>query len=155
MAMWKIGSIALVIPGRVVIALMLHFRLDPKWMLNRRIPLHGLLAVLMALIVQLGVGAGVPRADPMAALAGVDAICHTTGQSGDAPAQAPMHPADCLVCPLCVAVHLPTATLVAPTSSVMPPAVVVVQRHELPPPATAPPFPRLALNQPRAPPIDS
>jgi hypothetical protein len=113
----------------------------------------GLLAVLVALMAQLGVGASVPRADPIAALTGLDAICHAA--TDGAPSRAPMHPADCLVCPLCVVAHLPAAIPVASGAGLISPATVVVLRHELPPPSTAPPTSYRPPNQPRAPPIAS
>jgi hypothetical protein len=103
-------------------------------MVNRRVSLHGLLAVLLALMVQLGVGASVPRPDPVALLNGT--ICHADDDAGGAPASPAPHTADCLVCPLCVAVHAPSVALVA-ASQVSPPA------------------PRRPPSQPRAPPLFS
>jgi hypothetical protein len=125
-------------------------------MLNRRLPLHGLLAVLLALMVQLGTGARVPRADPLAIASDVSDICHATDGSGGPPsAPAPAHPADCAVCPLCVALHTPAMALIVPVSSVPAPQIVTVLRGELPPPSTAPPANRHPPSQPRAPPLTS
>jgi hypothetical protein len=123
-------------------------------MLNRRLPLHGLLAVLLALMAQIGIGASVPRTDPLAIAAGVSDICHAADGSDETPgAPAPVHPLDCLVCPLCIALHTPAVALISPMSSLPAPQVVTVLRGELPPPSTAPPATRRPPSQPRAPPI--
>ena len=124
-------------------------------MLNRRVPFHGLLAVLLALMAQLGIGASVPRLDPLALIISVETLCHTPGGAGDAPAPAPMHPLDCLVCPLCVAVQTPSITLISDAAIPMPSAAVVVLRSELPPPSTAPPSSHRPPSQSRAPPTIS
>ncbi len=125
-------------------------------MLNRRLPLHGLLAVLLALVVQLGVGATVPRSDPGAIIAGDEAICHAQANGpGNTPDRPPTHPADCLVCPLCVALHAASATLVPPEVALSRTTVMVVLRSELPPPSTAPPSRHRPASQPRAPPTIS
>jgi len=122
-------------------------------MSNRRLPSHGLLAVLLALMAQLAIGASVPRSDPVAAIAGVDAICHTIDDSSGTPAApAPMHPLDCPVCPFCIALHAPAVALVSPGPALTPPEAMVVLRGELPPPSTAPPAPHRPPGQPRAPP---
>lgn len=119
-------------------------------MLNRRFHLSGLFAVLLALMAQLGAGAIVPRIDP---IAGVGMLCHT--DDSGAPSKAPGHPADCPVCPLCVALHAPAVTLVSAVAAPMPPVTVVVLKAELPPPSTAPPAAYRPPSQPRAPPIFS
>jgi hypothetical protein len=125
-------------------------------MLNRRLPLHGLLAVLLALMAQLGIGASVPRTAPIAIVAGAAAICHASDRSSEVPdAPAPAHPPECLVCPLCVALHTSAAALIAPVASMAAPQVAAVPRAELPPPSTAPPATRHPPSQPRAPPITS
>ncbi len=124
-------------------------------MLNRRLPLHGLLAALLALMLQLGIGARVPRADPIAIASGAHAICHTENSGGPPSAPAPMHPLDCPVCPLCVALHTPAAMQASPQPGVPAPQIVVVLRGELPPPSTAPPATRHPPSQPRAPPTTS
>jgi Protein of unknown function (DUF2946) len=124
-------------------------------MLNRRVPLRGLLAALFALIVQLALGATVPSAGAQAGMAILEApICHTddSGSGGSAPAHVP----DCLVCPLCAGVQ---ASIVG----ILPVGVAVVTaawlpslaRPELPPPAIAPPSIDWPPNQPRAPPAQS
>lgn len=120
-------------------------------MLNRRFHLRGLFAVLLALMAQLSVGASVPRIDPVA---GVGALCHAEDDAGGRPSKGPLHPADCLMCPFCIALHASFA-LVPVTDSPLPPAVVVVLKSELPPPATAPPAPGWRPGRPRAPPIFS
>jgi hypothetical protein len=121
-------------------------------MLNRRFPLHGLFAVLLALMAQLGAGASVPRIDPVT---GVGALCHTQDDADGAPSQAPSHPADCPVCPLCIALHAPSVILASAGPPPLPPVIVVVLKIELPPPSTAPPSPHRPPSQPRAPPIFS
>jgi hypothetical protein len=122
-------------------------------MLNRRFPLLGLFAVLLALMAQLGAGASVPQIDPVS---GAEALCHTGEDAGGAPSKAPSHPADCLVCPLCVALNAPSANLVpASIDTPRPRAVEVVLKTELPPPSTAPPSAHWPPSQPRAPPISS
>jgi hypothetical protein len=124
-------------------------------MSNRRVPFHGLFAVLLALMAQLGIGASVPRFDALAQVIGTEILCHPPDGAGGAPAPAPMHPLECLICPLCVALHAPPAILVSDVAVLAPSAVVVVLRSELPPPATAPPSSRRAPSQPRAPPTYS
>jgi hypothetical protein len=119
-------------------------------MLSRRFHLHGLFAALLALMAQLGVGASVPRIDPVT---GIELLCHMEDRAGGAPSKAPSHSDDCLVCPLCVALHSPSVTLVTIGTPLMPPSVGVVLKSELPPPSTAPPSPHRAPSQPRAPPI--
>jgi hypothetical protein len=120
-------------------------------MLNRRFHLRGLFAVLLALMAQLGAGATVPRVDPVA-IAGV--LCHT-GEDGGGPSQAPSHPADCLVCPLCVAIHDPSVAVVSAIAGPIPRDVGVVLKTELPPPSTASPAVHRPPSQPRAPPAFS
>ena len=123
-------------------------------MLNR-LPLSGLLAVLLALMAQLAIGASVPRLDPLAQIVGAEVLCHAPNRADDAPTPAPMHPLDCLVCPLCVAVHGPAIALVPGVAILKPSAAVVVLRSELPPPSTAPPSSHRPPSQPRAPPTIS
>jgi hypothetical protein len=121
-------------------------------MLNRRIRLHGLFAVLLALMAQLGVGASVPRVDP---ITGVVALCHTDDNSDRAPSHAPAHPSDCLLCPLCIALHAPSVILASVNPAPVPRPVAVAVKTELPPPSTAPPAAHRPPSQPRAPPIFS
>jgi hypothetical protein len=120
-------------------------------MTSRRFHLSGLFAVLLALMAQLGAGASVPRIDPVS---GVAALCHSDDGAG-APSHEPVHPVDCPVCPLCVALHAPSVALVAVAVAPMPRAVAVVLKTELPPPSTAPPAAYRPPSQPRAPPIYS
>jgi hypothetical protein len=120
-------------------------------MVTSRFRLVGLLAVLLALMAQLGAGASVPRIDPVA-VAGV--LCHTDN-NGNAPAHGPNHPADCPLCPLCATVHAQAPALLSDAPVLTPPAVLTVLRVELPPPATAPPVLHRPPSQPRAPPTDS
>jgi hypothetical protein len=120
-------------------------------MVNRRFHLPGLFAVLLALTAQLGVGASVPRINP---IAGVSVLCHTDA-SGHAPSHAPARMPDCPLCPLCGPLHMSLVTLVPAGASPVPPVVGIVLMTELPPPSTAPPAPHRPPSQPRAPPIFS
>jgi hypothetical protein len=119
--------------------------------LNRRIPINGLLAVLLALMVQLGVGASVP--DVRIGAVALGTICHVpdsdSGQ-GDTPTP---HLADCQICPLCAAVHAPPLIMLARAAVLLPPGAQVILRRELPPPSTAPPALHRPPSQPRAPPV--
>ena len=124
-------------------------------MLNRRMPLLGLLAVLLALMAQLSMGASVPRVDVFAQTVGDQAPCHTADERGPNPSQPPIHPADCLVCPFCIAVHAPAPTLISERAIPASRGIVAVLRPELPPPSTAPPCHHWPPGQPRAPPIYS
>jgi hypothetical protein len=124
-------------------------------MLNRRLHLTGLFAVLLALMAQLGMGATVPRMDPLAELAGAQAICHAADVSATQPGQAPSHPMDCLVCPLCIALHASPAALIPAGTALPPPSVISIGSAVLVPPARAPPSPHRPPGQPRAPPIDA
>ncbi|MFL5284463.1 MAG: hypothetical protein ACJ8AW_26595 [Rhodopila sp.] len=121
---------------------------------TRRFHLQGLFAVLLALMVQLIVGASVPRLDPFAQITGVETLCHATDDGGSVPARAPTHPVDCLLCPFCIAAH-PQILLVLLPPDLMLPRIRVVQRVELPPPSRAPPFRPWSPTQPRAPPFIS
>jgi hypothetical protein len=122
-------------------------------MSKRRLSLAGLLAVLLALMAQLGFGASVPNPDPLGGIAGV--ICHVDQDSGSAPAAPTHHPADCPVCPLCAAAHAPSHVVLPQIAALVLPDAPVVARGELPPPATAPPPPHRPPSQPRAPPVFS
>jgi hypothetical protein len=116
-------------------------------MFSRRFPLTGMFAVLLALMAQLGMGATVPRVDP---ISGVAPLCHTNNDG--TPSHAPAHPTDCLICPLCAAWHSPAAITVSEPPILTPPAVIAILRTALPPPSTAPPAPLRSPSQPRAPP---
>jgi hypothetical protein len=124
-----------------------------KWlpMLNRRVPFRGLLAVLLALIAQLGTGASVPQIDPLTRIIGAESLCHASGGAGDK-SPAPIHPLDC---PICVVVHPPAVALVPDMAALRPTAVVVALRSEIPPHSTAPPSTYRTPGQPRAPPTTS
>jgi hypothetical protein len=121
-------------------------------MLGRRFSLSGLFAVLLALMAQLGAGASVPRIDPVT---GIATLCHAADDAGGAPSQPPSHTTDCLLCPLCIALHAPSVILVSVGATPPPSGAVVVLKTELPPPSTAPPAPHRRPSQPRAPPIFS
>jgi hypothetical protein len=121
-------------------------------MLNRRFHLHGLFAVLLALMAQLGAGASVPRIDPVA---GIGVLCHAEDDAGGTPSKAPGHPADCPICPLCVGLHVAPMMLASVGMTVVPAVAGVVLKTELPPPSIAPPAPHRPPSQPRAPPIFS
>jgi hypothetical protein len=125
-------------------------RVKTTGMVNRRFHLHGLFAVLLALMAQLGAGASVPRFDP---IAGAGTLCHTEDGAGGTPSKAPSHPDDCLVCPLCVALHAPSVVLITANTPLLSRTVGVVRKVELPPPSTAPPALNRPPSQPRAPPI--
>ena len=114
--------------------------------------MHGLFAVLLALMAQLGAGASVPRIDPIAT---AKMLCHAEEDTGGAPLNGPSHSGDCLVCPLCVALHASSVTLVMVVTTSAPPDTGIVIKTELPPPSTAPPAPHRPPSQPRAPPIFS
>jgi hypothetical protein len=124
-------------------------------MLNRRAPISGLLAALLALMAQLGIGMSVPRFDPLAQLAAAETLCHMSDGAGDTQSPAPAHPLDCLACLLCGPVHTAPAVLASNEAVPMPPLVDVVIRPELPPRSTAPPTLHHSSVQPRAPPAYS
>jgi hypothetical protein len=120
-------------------------------LIRLRFHLPALLMVLLALSVQLGLGSRVPSLDPLAFAAG--AICHAPERSDRSrDDHAPLHSSDCLLCPLCVALHAPSVFVVPATALIIPPTAQIVLRPELPPPATAPPSLRHRASQPRAPP---
>jgi hypothetical protein len=118
-------------------------------MLTRRFHLSGMFAVLLALMAQLGIGATVPRLDPTA---GAAVLCH---DDGGAPSKPPMHTDECLVCPLCLALHVQVAVLGTDGPALPQPPVLAVPRLGLLPPSTAPPALHRPPSQPRAPPIFS
>lgn len=119
-------------------------------MLIRRGSRSGLLGVLLALAVQLGLGASVPHVNPAAALVQVQALCHA---DTNAPSPAPAHLPDCLACPLCAALHAPATLLAAAGVEVTAPAIPPVARAERTPPARAPPVRERPPSQSRAPPV--
>jgi hypothetical protein len=121
-------------------------------MVARRVPLYGLFAVLLALMVQLGAGIDVPRIDPLTGLA---TLCHAAHQTDGAPSRAPSRSADCLLCPLCIALHAPSALPALDAAIPLKRIVAVVVKAALPPPSTAPPSEPRRPSQPRAPPTVS
>jgi hypothetical protein len=110
---------------------------------------------LLALMAQLGAGASVARLDPLTQIVGAELPCHASNGVGDTPAPTPLHPLDCMACPLCVALHSSPAALAPNVAILTPTATVVVLRSELPPQSTAPPSRPRAPHQPRAPPAVS
>jgi hypothetical protein len=121
-------------------------------MSKRRSNLLGVFGVLLALMAQLGAGASVPRIGPIVT---PGAICHTEDDTGGAPSREPTYPAACPVCPLCGGLDVQGMALASDGQTLTPPAVLAIQRTELPPPSTAPPSPQRPPSQPRAPPIFS
>lgn len=117
--------------------------------MTRQSPFAGIFAALLALMVQIAVGATVPRPDPVAAVFSAEVLCHSEGPADGSGHKAP--PLDCMVCPFCIALHasavaLPDAPVLPPPGSrimlLAMPAIVVSP----PPPMPRPPV------QPRAPP---
>lgn len=121
-------------------------------MLSPRLSIHGLFAVLLALAVQLGVGATVPRTDSLARLAGMATLCDSGDHGPTDGVPTPHDPSACLLCPACVVVHTATVVLLPATISLKVPRIVLA-RPELPPPATAPPSLAARPFQSRAPPV--
>jgi hypothetical protein len=105
------------------------------------------LAALLVLMVQLAAGAYVPGARPGTEILGT--ICHG---ADDAPVAPAPHGNDCLVCPLCAAVHAPPVTIL-PLAPVLPPRRLPLPVRNPPSALSAEPRaePRPAC-QPRAPP---
>jgi hypothetical protein len=131
-------------------------------MLNRRVPSRGLIAALIALMVQLAIGAMVSPSgafgttasgDSTLAALGAAPICHADSDGSGTPA--PAHLPDCLSCPLCVAVHTPFASPPSASVALLAPPAPPSGRPALPPEATAPPAPNWPAVQPRAPPTFS
>lgn len=116
-------------------------------MLNRWLKLHGMFAVLLALSVQLGMGATVPRIEPAA---GAMALCHTDDASNGVPSRSAP---DCVICPLCVVLQAQFAVLTEDRPVLAPRATLTILRSEQPPPARAPPTAFRPPVQPRAPPF--
>lgn len=116
--------------------------------LPRRI--GGILGALLALMVQVAIGATVPRPDPVAVLYSAETLCHS-----DVPHDGSDHkpsPLDCLVCTQCVALH--AAQVALPDVPVLRPPLSGIMRLDGPSVrvTSAPPSPRRPV-QPRAPPI--
>jgi hypothetical protein len=122
-------------------------------MLKRLVSVLGPVAALLALMVQIGIGASVQRPDRLAQIIGVETLCHASDDAGGPPGPAPAHPFDCLFCPLCAALHAPAPTPVSGMPIPAAPAAGIGVRADLPPPSTAPPLPQRPPGQPRAPPV--
>jgi hypothetical protein len=133
-------------------------------MVIRRLHPLGLLAVLMALLAQLALGATVPDGDMAQDSNEAGFICQSfvwddttqvagVKDAGEPTTPAPHDPDDCPICAQCLVMHLPGVVLLPVIAILPPPSVVVVQRTELPPPSTAPPAPHRPPSQPRAPPV--
>jgi hypothetical protein len=121
--------------------------------LRQRLHLPGLLMVLFALSVQLGVGSRVPQIDPL--IQELATLCQASAAPDQSPHQAPAHPMDCLLCPLCMTVHVASAWILPQAVVILVPVIGVAERPELPPPSRAPPPARRYVAQPRAPPAHS
>ena len=120
---------------------------------RHRLSSAGLMAALFALMVQIALGAIVPAPDPGAAVASAEVLCHTGGPNDDGSGSVPpLHSPDCLVCPLCAALHAPAPVLGSgpmvpvPTQAGFRLAVVSV-------PMAAPPRADYPPLQARAPPL--
>jgi hypothetical protein len=123
-------------------------------MLGWRCHLLGLFAVLPALAVQLAIGGGIPRPNPVTRFANVEILCHGAADTGGAPAKIPVHPGDCLACPFCTAAY-PHIPLVPPPPDLAPPCIRMAQPANLSSPPRAPSFRPWSPTQPRAPPAVS
>jgi hypothetical protein len=119
--------------------------------MRHRLPLIGLFAALMALMVHLALGAMVPRMPALAQVLSAQVLCHSD-DGGTAPDQQPNHLLDCLLCPLCIAAHA-SVVAVLPSPPDLPLIhVMPVRLAGLPPPSRAPPVAWHPPQQPRAPP---
>jgi hypothetical protein len=119
-------------------------------MTARTLPFWRLLLTLLALAAQLAMGASVPSVAAFAVADGGVPICHGGEDPVDTPA--PHHPADCVLCPLCIAMTGASAMLQASGPVVPAPRAVAIGLAAPPPPSTAPPAARRYAAQPRAPP---
>jgi hypothetical protein len=117
-----------------------------------RLTLHRLAVALLAIMVQIAIGARVPDVDAAAVLGPAQSTCHAADERSDGNAPTPMNPADCLSCPICLSVHvaplLPVSIAQAPTPPVAGIRIPASRR-----PATAPPSVAYRTSQPRAPPL--
>jgi hypothetical protein len=107
--------------------------------------------VMLALCVQLVLGAWVPSAEGAPRLTGLGVICHADAGSRP-PGSTPHHAPDCALCPLCTALAAPLALLAPPPPMVSPRTAVLVSTIILPP-ATVPPLRESKASQPRGPPV--
>jgi hypothetical protein len=119
-------------------------------MRQTRHTLTGILGALLALMVQIAVGATVPQTDPVASVFSAETLCHTDQPSDGSDHKAP--PLACLACPFCVVVHAQAVAL--PSAPVLRPPSAKRLRVVLPDMAVSPPpsLPR-PPGQPRAPPL--
>lgn len=120
-------------------------------MTTRHLKSLGSVLALLALVMQLGFGAALPRSDVDAVLAATT-LCHA---DDGAPGPAAPHTPDCALCPLCTVGA--SIVFVAPGTapSVPAPHTTAIGRAAVPPQSTAPPSrPRFAA-QPRAPPFQA
>jgi len=119
------------------------------------IGLSGLVFALLALVVQLALGAVVPNVELPLALHGAAIICQAPApdQGKTAPAQHHHVPVSAF-CPLVWTALTTPAPLLASAGLLLPaPTQALFHRPGLPPPATAPPAVPFRLAQPRAPPV--
>lgn len=115
-----------------------------------RLRLSGIFAALLALMVQVAIGATVPQPDPVASVLAVETFCHAETPTDGSGHKTP--PLDCLVCPFCVAVHA-QAMVALPDVPVVPlPGLRVVPVAASPGVAAPPPPQPRPPGQPRAPP---
>ncbi len=120
-------------------------------MMVRRSHSLGLLLALLALVMQIGVSAPLPRSDAEAVLA-TATLCHSDDGSGTPSSP---HTPDCALCPLCLTVASVAFALPASGPSIPTPRVVGRPLAGLPAEASAPPSPTRLGAQPRAPPIQA
>ncbi len=121
--------------------------------MRHRLSVSGLVAALFALMVQIALGAIVPQSDPGAAVASAEVLCHTGGPNDDGSgSQPPIHTSDCLVCPLCAALHAP-APVLGSGPEVPAPSRAGFVLAAVPTPVVAPPRADYPPLQARAPPL--
>jgi hypothetical protein len=122
----------------------------------RPITVFGLPLVLLALAVQIAVGAIVlrPQMMELAQLSQTSPICHAGGAPADQSPAAPHRAPHGMFCPLCAAVAMSGHVLSGAQPPLpAPPRTIALGREGMPPPATAPPVAPPAAAQPRGPPL--
>jgi hypothetical protein len=117
----------------------------------------GLAVAMVALAVQLGIGASVPQPElAQARTAALDAaliLCHPALPDGT-PRDTPFHHStDCLICPLCQALDHSVIVLASRPELPSPAPVATGRRSNKIPPARAPPPLLRSAASPRGPPI--
>jgi hypothetical protein len=122
-------------------------------MTARYLPTWRLFLSLLALIAQLSIGASVPAAPAFSLAGGSIPICHGGEDPVDAPA--PHRPADCVLCPLCIAMADHSVMLGTDGQALPAARMAVIGLAAPPPPSTAPPPARRYAAQPRAPPSEA